>query len=79
MNLALNGGCQVPIGGFVELARDGLTLNMRGLVGSVDGEQMLRAEGSAKIADGEQLGHDIAQQLLAMGADAILADVYHGQ
>ena len=79
MNLALNGGCQVPIGGFVELARDGLTLNMRGLVGSVDGEQMLRAEGSAKIANGEQLGHDIAQQLLAMGADAILADVYHGQ
>ncbi|MCK5881347.1 MAG: hydroxymethylbilane synthase, partial [Sinobacterium sp.] len=45
MNTRLNGGCQVPIAGFAVLEGDNLYL--RGLVGSADGKQMLRAEARA--------------------------------
>lgn len=74
MNRRLEGGCQVPIGGFA-VHQDG-QLWLRGLVASVDGKQVLRAEGRAPAAEAEQLGIDIAEQLLAQGADKILAAVY---
>ncbi len=75
MNTRLNGGCQVPIAGFAEL-RDGQLL-MRGLVGSVDGLQMLTASGSHPASKAEILGHQIADELLAQGADTILASLHH--
>jgi len=73
MNTRLNGGCQVPIGGFAVLEGD--TLWLRGLVGSLDGKQMLRAEGRAHRLDAHALGVRVAEDLLAQGADRILADV----
>ena len=74
MNTRLNGGCQVPIAGFAELSGDDIYL--RGLVGSVDGRQMLYAEGRAPRAEAEQLGRQVAEDLLAQGADKILAAIY---
>ena len=71
MNVRLNGGCQVPIGGFAVLEGDMLWL--RGLVGSVDGTQMLRAEARAPRAEAQALGVQVAEALLAQGADRILA------
>ncbi|MFZ5465891.1 MAG: hydroxymethylbilane synthase [Pseudomonadota bacterium] len=73
MNTRLNGGCQVPIGGFAVLEGDMLWL--RGLVGSTDGKQMLRAEGRAHRMDAHALGVRVAEDLLAQGADRILAEV----
>ena len=43
MNTALQGGCQVPIGGYAVLQGDEIYL--RALVGDVDGSLILRAEG----------------------------------
>ncbi|WP_046005863.1 hydroxymethylbilane synthase [Pseudoalteromonas rubra] len=74
MNRRLEGGCQVPIGAFAEIAGEQLTL--RGLVGAVDGSQILRGEQSGPVADAEQLGIRLAETLLAQGADQILAEVY---
>lgn len=74
MNRHLQGGCQVPIGGFAELQGDEIYL--RALVGSLDGSQIIRAEGRATAEDAEKLGVQIAQQLLNQGADKILADIY---
>ncbi|AGH80061.1 porphobilinogen deaminase [Psychromonas sp. CNPT3] len=74
MNLALQGGCQVPIGSYCILKED--TLWLRGLVGSVDGTHIIRKEIRGKVADAEQMGLNLAQQLLESGADKILADVY---
>ena len=68
MNRALQGGCQVPIGAYAELHGD--------LVGSPDGQQILRAERRGPAATAEQLGQSVAEQLLAMGADKILREVY---
>ncbi len=72
MNARLNGGCQVPIGGFAVLEGD--TLWLRGLVGSLDGQRMLRAEARAPRGDAEALGVQVAEMLLAQGADRILAE-----
>jgi len=74
MNARLNGGCQVPIGGFAQL--DGELLFMRGLVGSPDGSVIYRAEKTGTIAQAEAIGVAIAEDLLAQGADKILQAIY---
>lgn len=74
MNTRLNGGCQVPIGGFAELQQD--RLHLRGLVGSVDGRQMLFAEAGDLAEHAEALGALVAGQLLEQGADQILAALH---
>ncbi|MGL5815496.1 MAG: hydroxymethylbilane synthase [Aeromonas sp.] len=75
MNRALQGGCQVPIGAYALVQGDEVWL--RGLVGSPDGSRIIRDEIRGPLADGEALGHTLAQRLLANGADVILAEVYH--
>jgi len=74
LNKHLNGGCQVPIACYALLEDEQLWL--RGLVGQPDGGLLLRAEGRAPAADAEALGVQVAEALLAQGANAILAAVY---
>ena len=75
MNRCLQGGCQVPIAGFATLEQQTLTLNA--LVGSIDGQQMIRQQAqSHDLQQAEQLGQQVAQALLAQGAAQILAQVY---
>lgn len=74
MNRRLEGGCQVPIGAYALL--DAGQVWLRGLVGSLDGTQLLTADIKGAAADAEQLGVQLAEQLLALGADKILAEVY---
>ena len=74
MNLRLNGGCQVPIAGYAELAH-GVIL-VRGLVGRVDGSEIIRGEIAGPPEDAAHLGQVLAEDLLARGADAILAELY---
>ena len=74
MNRALQGGCQVPIGAYALV--EGEQIWLRGLVGSPDGSQVIRDEIRGPLADGEALGEQLAQRLLAAGADEILAEVY---
>lgn len=75
MNRRLEGGCQVPIACYA-LENNG-ELWLRGLVGSIDGQQMLTAEYRAPMADAEALGIKAAEDLLSQGADKILAEVYN--
>jgi len=74
MNTRLNGGCQVPIAGFAELSHDALML--RGLVGAVDGSQIIRAEIAGPIENAEEMGEVLAEDLLARGAGKILESLY---
>jgi hydroxymethylbilane synthase len=74
LNKHLNGGCQVPIACYAVLENEQLWL--RGLVGQPDGSQLLRAEQRADVADAEQLGIDVAEELLTQGAGQILQAVY---
>lgn len=74
LNRRLAGGCQVPIAGFAMLECDEIWL--RGLVGRPDGTELLRAEICGPAAEAESLGIQVAEELLAQGADKILAEVY---
>jgi len=74
LNARLAGGCQVPIAGYALLEGDEIWL--RGLVGRPDGSEMLRAEIRGKATAAVALGVAVAEDLLAQGADKILADVY---
>ena len=74
MNNHLQGGCQVPIGGYAVLQQEQLYL--RALVGNVDGSQIIRAEGKSAVKNADVLGVQIAEQLLAQGADKILQSIY---
>lgn len=77
MNRALEGGCQVPIGSYAIIENQEIYL--RGLVGAVDGSEILTSEVRGKIQDAEKLGTDLAATLLADGADKILSQVYDQQ
>ncbi len=74
LNKRLEGGCQVPIGGFAEL--DGELLSMRSFVGSPDGKNLLEGSISGSADNAEQLGIQLADDLLSRGAKEILAEVY---
>lgn len=76
MNLALQGGCQVPIACLSQLENDSLTL--RGLVGRIDGSEMIKAEITGHSTQAEALGRQLADNLLAQGAKAILAELNGG-
>ncbi len=71
LNETLSGGCQVPVAGYAVLEQDQLYL--RGLVGQPDGSEILRAEIRGSASQAHDLGVQLAQQLLAQGADRILA------
>jgi hydroxymethylbilane synthase len=75
LNRRLQGGCQVPIAAYA-LLEDEDTLWLRGLVGAVDGTKVFRVEGRAPRSEGERLGRELAEDLLALGADKVLADIY---
>lgn len=74
MNTRLDGGCQVPIGGYAELEHGVIVLH--GLVGRPDGSEVLRGSISGRPEDAEELGRVLAEDLLARGAGEILREVY---
>ncbi|MCQ9123927.1 hydroxymethylbilane synthase [Rodentibacter caecimuris] len=74
MNARLQGGCQVPIGGYAVLENNQIYL--RALVGELDGSSIIRVESKSTVEKAEELGVQLAEKLLTQGADRILAKVY---
>jgi hydroxymethylbilane synthase len=74
LNKHLNGGCQVPIACYAVLEGDQVWL--RGLVGDPAGSLSLSAEARGPQANAQALGVQVAEALLAQGADDILRAVY---
>ena len=70
VNARLEGGCQVPIASFAELEGD--SLNLRALVGAVDGSVIYRSERNGSQHDAGRLGIEVAEDLLKQGAKTIL-------
>lgn len=71
---ALGGGCQVPIGAHARVM-DG-RLSMRAVVAAPDGSRLVKGLREGVSSDAAALGADLAQELLARGARAILEAVY---
>jgi hydroxymethylbilane synthase len=74
MNHRLQGGCQVPIAGYAELAHGVILL--RGMVGTIDGKKIIHGEIAGQPEDAEYLGRVLAEDLLSRGADVILESLY---
>ena len=70
---ALEGGCQVPIGAYARLV-DG-RLVMDGMVGAVDGSDVLRYRLEGDPSEPAMLGAAIVDRLLDMGAGDILEQI----
>jgi hydroxymethylbilane synthase len=71
--LRLQGGCQTPIAAYATLAGD--RLRLEGLVGRVDGSEILRDHAEGPATDPEALGVRLAETLIARGADTILDEM----
>jgi hydroxymethylbilane synthase len=67
----LAGGCQVPVAGHATLKGD--LLHLRALVGTPDGKRVLRGERRGSRSRSEDIGMDLATDLIEQGADEILA------
>lgn len=65
----LNGGCQIPIGGYAVVSADG-EVQLQGMVASVDGREIIRATASG--GDPKEVGRSVANQLRAQGADMLI-------
>ena len=68
---ALAGSSTVPLGAYATLQE--AQLRMIGFVASVDGSDMLRAEVCGSALHADALGRKLAAQLIALGAERILA------
>jgi hydroxymethylbilane synthase len=69
----LQGGCQTPIAAHATMNGD--RLGLQGLVGRVDGTEILRADAEGPAADAEALGVELAEELLGRGAAKILDEM----
>jgi hydroxymethylbilane synthase len=76
MNRRLQGSCEVPIAAYADYVDGGEQLWLRGLVGRPAGTEVLRAEGTAPVAEAEALGLSVADELISQGAEGIIAEVY---
>ena len=70
----LEGGCQVPIAAFARIV--GTTLQIDGLVGTIDGKRLIRHHREGPIEKAESLGVELAEILLNKGAKEILDEIY---
>lgn len=76
MNARLAGGCQAPVAGYSEIL-DG-NMELRGLVGRPDGSDIIRGAITGPPEEAEALGRELAEDLLARGADIILQELMAG-
>lgn len=70
---ALGGGCQLPIAAHAVVSDERLRLD--GLVAEVSGETIIRASVEGAAEDAEQLGSELAIQLLKSGAESLLTGI----
>jgi hydroxymethylbilane synthase len=70
----LEGGCQVPIAAYARTF--GATLQIDGLVGTIDGRRLIRHHVEGPIEKAGSLGIKLAEILLGKGAKEILDEVY---
>jgi len=73
MNKQLGGSCQVPIGSHAIIKNK--QLHLSGLVGSLDGKVLYRAESTGELQDAQSIGQHVANDLVAQGADKILQEL----
>jgi len=72
----LEGGCQVPIGAYATIDDEEENITLNGLVASLDGKTIYHASKRRPLAEAKKLGRELGKEILAMGADKILKEIY---
>jgi hydroxymethylbilane synthase len=70
----LEGGCQVPLGAYACIDKGRIVIH--GMVSDLTGTRVIKESLTGSIEHPEQTGKTLAEKLLHMGADKILAEVY---
>ena len=76
----LFGGCQLPIAAYAEIYQDTIgqeNIKITGMVGRVDGSEIIKDSVSGNLQQREALGLQLAETLLKNGADDILEEYLH--
>lgn len=74
---ALGGGCQLPLGAIALLSGD--SIEMHGVVSSIDGARMVRRRLIGSASDPAAIGRALAEELAEAGGTAILDEVRRAQ
>jgi hydroxymethylbilane synthase len=79
---ALEAGCAAPVGAFAQVEEG--RLRLRAAVVATDGSQAVRREAQTAWSEGEgaaaaRLGRELAAEMIAQGADRIVADSRSGE
>ena len=69
----LAGSCTVPLGAYA--TKQEHTISITGFVASVDGKKMVRETSTGHADDAENIGKTLANKLINLGADKILAEL----
>jgi hydroxymethylbilane synthase len=69
----LQGGCQVPVGGYARI--EGNALVLEGMIASVDGRRLVRDMKEGSASDPAGLGKTLASRLKKMGGEEILREL----
>lgn len=70
----LGGGCQIPIAGLAKIKGD--QIRLVGLIASGDGKRIVRGDKAGMPEEAENLGRQLARELLGKGGAEILQEVY---
>lgn len=70
----LQGGCQVPIACHSII--DGDNIKVKGILYSLDGAKKLEKSISGSINNAEELGYNLAEEIIKYGGQEILKDIY---
>jgi hydroxymethylbilane synthase len=70
----LGGGCQVPVGVLARIS--GETITIKAMVAGLDGKTVFKDRAEGKISDHENIGRNLAADLMARGAKKILDEIY---
>jgi len=73
----LHGGCSVPVFGLATLNEDEITIT--GGIISLDGKEMIRRKKTGVASSAEELGYELADELIEAGADRILNEIRNAQ
>ncbi|MBI4302622.1 MAG: hydroxymethylbilane synthase [Chloroflexi bacterium] len=69
---AMGGGCHIPVAALGQVKEE--LLEIEGVVARRDGSQVLRTQAKGDAKNPEELGRNLAEKLLAMGAKAVLEE-----
>ena len=72
----LEGGCQVPIGAYATIDEAEQKITIRGIVASLDGKTIFHDSKQGALTEAKKLGRELGKEILAMGADKILKEIY---